>query len=296
MARLGATTWTGDINPSWDDLKATPGMVLNWGLGGAPYVGCDIGGFTGQSEPQLLTRWMQLGTFMPLMRVHSTKSATPHFPWLWGEPYASIMRVALELRYQMLPYHYSLAHRMHKTGMLWMRPMVAEFPGDDTAAPLTSQWMDGDLLVAPVLAQDNTQNTYLPQGTWYQFNSSQTVSGPTTINSTAQLDEVPVYARAGTVVQFSNALPGGPLQVQVYAGADGQFVLVEDDGNSTAYQTGAVHTTTLTWDDAKRCLSWEATGQAVPNGFEEIYVSLFDAKGAAQSKVKTIGQSGSIQM
>lgn len=93
-------------------------MVLNWGLAGAPYVSCDIGGFTGDTTALLLTRWMQVqpsaappgasdstlthacqvGVFMPIMRVHSTKSATPHFPWLWGEPYASIMRTALELR------------------------------------------------------------------------------------------------------------------------------------------------------------------------------------------------------
>ena len=89
-------------NPTADTAVATAGLVLNWGLGGAPYVACDIGGFTGESNAQLLTRWLQLGSFMPTMRVHSTQSATPHFPWLWGEPFGSQMRIALELRYQLL--------------------------------------------------------------------------------------------------------------------------------------------------------------------------------------------------
>lgn len=159
MARLGATVWTGDINPSWDDLRNTAGLVVNWGLGGAPYVACDTGGFTGQSNAPLLTRWFQLATFMPTMRVHSTKSATPHFPWLWGEPYASTMRDALELRYRLLPYHYSLAHGMHATGRLWMRPLAAEFPADERAARVASQWLDGPSAPVPAIpAQRSARN------------------------------------------------------------------------------------------------------------------------------------------
>ena len=110
---------------------------------------------------------MQLGSFMPTMRVHSTKSATPHFPWLWGAPYAGLMRRALELRYQLLPYHYSLAHQMHATGRLWIRPLVAEYPDDDTATNCASQWLDGALLVAPILSEDSSRNIYLPKGTWW---------------------------------------------------------------------------------------------------------------------------------
>ena len=72
-------------------------------------------------------------------QVHSTKSATPHFPWLWGEPAASIMRDALNLRYRLIPYHYSLAHRLSETGMLYVRPLVAEFPADPNVVDMTSQ-------------------------------------------------------------------------------------------------------------------------------------------------------------
>ena len=223
--------WTGDINPQWGDLVNTPGMVLNWGLAGIPYVACDIGGFTSQTQPDLLARWFQVGVFMPIMRVHSTKSATPHFPWLWGPAYAAAMKGALNLRYQLVPYHYSLAHHMRApSGKLWMRSMVAEYPHDATSAPLTSQWFDGDILVAPVLKQDSTKQVYLPNGTWFTFSANgtgtgATVQGPTTVTGAAAIDEIPMYVRAGTVVpvgpvvQYTGALPGGAA---ARAGVHGQ--------------------------------------------------------------------------
>lgn len=302
MARLGATVWTGDINPNWGDMQSTPGMVLNWGLAGGPYVACDIGGFTGETQADLLARWFQVGVFMPVMRVHSTESATPHFPFLWPEPYRSAMKLALNLRYQLLPYHYSLAHNMFNTGALWMRPLVFDFPGDAKAAGLTSQWLDGALLVAPVLTQDSNKNVYLPAGTWYVFNTSQTIQGPTTIQGAAQVDEIPVFTRPGAiitlapVIQYADALPGGSLEVQVYAGANGVFTLVEDDGATTAYETGAVRTTNFKWSDSDLTLAWSVSGasEKVANTFSNLFVTLFTAQGVRKSAVTTIGSSGAI--
>jgi len=305
MARLGATVWTGDINPSWDDLRSTPNMILNWGLAGAPYVACDIGGFTGQSNGPLLTRWMQAGAFFPTMRVHSTHSATPHFPFLWPEPYASLMRAALNMRYQLLPYHYSLAHRMHQTGQLWVRPLAAAFPDDAALAEMTHQWLDGELLVAAVLSQDSSYSIYLPEGTWFRLGSTTTHEGPTTLNGTAAMSDVPVVARSGTivplapVVQYSDALPGGALEVHVYGGADGSFSLVEDDGESYAYTSpGHTRTTTFAWDDAAGTLSWTVSGSAtsVKNGFTQLSLSLY-AKGepVRTSSVVEIGDGGTVR-
>jgi len=312
-ARLGAVAWTGDINPQWGDLVNTPGMVLNWGLAGIPYVACDIGGFTSQSQPDLLARWFQVGVFMPIMRVHSTKSATPHFPWLWGPAYAAAMKGALNLRYQLVPYHYSLAHHMRApSGKLWMRSMVAEYPHDATSAPLTSQWFDGDILVAPILKQDSTKQVYLPNGTWFTFSANgtgtgATVQGPTTVTGAAAIDEIPMYVRPGTVVpvgpvvQYTGALPGGPLRVQVYTGKDATFTLMEDDGATTAYEAGgaAVRKTTLTWDEGKKTLSWvvEGSGSNSANNFQQLYAVFYVAGGASMptpSKTVAIGTSGSI--
>ena len=292
-ARTGATAWTGDINPTWDDLAGTPGMVLNWALAGMPYVTCDIGGFTGETTATLLTRWMQLGAVLPVMRVHSTKDATPHFPWLWGEPYASEMRAALDLRYALVPYHYSLAHRAARTGRPALRPMAASFGDDATAAPLTAQFLDGELLAAPVLTEDGTKRVYLPAGTWFVFNDTSGAAplvGPQTIEGAAELSELPLFAPAGAVVplappmQYTDALLEGDaaaLIVYVYGGADGIFTLVEDDG---ATQGAATRATTMKWDDAGRTLTLAVDTEAgAATWFESAVVTLFDASGARSS-------------
>merc|ERR1719265_771113 len=104
--------------------------------------------------------------FMPIMRVHSTRGSPSHFPWLYGTEAEHAMRRALELRYRLIPYHYSLAHAMFLNRRLWMRPMVMAFPEDPAAADLVSQWLDGDLLVAPILNEDNITDVYLPSGIW----------------------------------------------------------------------------------------------------------------------------------
>jgi len=307
MARLGATVWTGDIHPTWDDLAITPGTMLKWILGGAPYVACDIGGFTGETTAPLLARWMQLGAFMPTMRVHSTHTATPHFPFLWPEPYQSHMKAALEMRYQLLPYHYSLAHRMFSEGRMWIRPLAAAFPGDAVAATLASQFLDGDLLVAPVLREDSSFSAYLPAGTWFRVATAThvkqtTVVGPTWVNGTAAEDEVPIWAPAGAVVPFApvlqhtDALPGGPLEILVYGGADGAFVLVEDDGETTAYAGGqGARRTSLAWDDGAAKLTWTCKGAAAAGAFTKLSVTLALAGGVERkSAVVEIGDGGKV--
>jgi alpha-glucosidase len=312
MARLGATVWTGDINPTWEDLRGTPGMMLNWVLSGAPYVACDIGGFRGQSESLLLTRWMQLGVFLPTMRVHSMISVTPHWPWLWGEPHVDAMRQALELRYRLLPYHYSLAHKMYESmrdpsssPSFWMRPLAMDFPDDPTAAVMTTIWMDGDILVAPVVRQDNQKDVYLPDGLWYERETSHISYGPLHIGGGVDLFDIPQFCRAGTVlpvgnvVQFTDALPGGPIEIQVYGGQDGSFELIEDDGHSYGYQSGQVRRTHLMWNDAAKLLKWEVTGNHTvpgPQGFTNLYVTLFDKIGIHRSATAAIGKGGSLHV
>ncbi|CAE8625768.1 unnamed protein product [Polarella glacialis] len=287
MARLGATLWTGDVNPTWEDLYKTPGMMLNWALAGAPYVACDSGGFTGATNAQLLTRWLQVATFMPTMRVHSQNGQVPHFPFLWGDQAANAMRCTLNVRYRLLPYHYSLAHRMFQTRQLWVRPLAMDFPNDKLAASLTTQWLDGDILVAPILAQVSNYSAYLPEGLWFTLSWEDGEplvihKGPTHVTGEAAFDEVPAFVRAGTilplapVLQHTGALPGGALEVQVFGGADGSFELVEDDGESVDYEAGHTCTTLLTWDDASRVLQWSQKGlEPDKHSFTHLYVTYF---------------------
>lgn len=211
-AHVGAITWTGDISPQWQDLQRTPGYVLNWGLAGSPYVTCDIGGFSGQTNGLLLTRWFGVGVFMPIMRVHSTNSATPHFPFpeLWGADASAAMRTLLEWRYALVPYLYSLAHETRSTGVPMARPLLLEFPGDAAVAGNTAQWTLGEsLLVAPVVTPDNATSAYLPllpggAGVWFEWASAVTHAGGTTLSLTdVPLAAVPVYARSGAVVPLA---------------------------------------------------------------------------------------------
>jgi len=301
MARLGAAVWTGDIATRWELLGSVPGSFLNFGLAGAPYVACDIGGFTGQwsgipikDQKDLLTRWYQLGTYMPIMRVHSAQWTDPHFPWMIGnKKHEDLRRAALELRYKLVPYHYSLAHRMYTTGQLWMQPMALAFPDEKRAWHLSSQWMDGSVLVSPVTNKESQKNIQLPDGVWYEFGTCNQIAGPREIKGHARIDEIPAYVQAGTVVplgpvvQHTDALPGGPLEVQIYTGASGEFELVEDDGETKAYESGQVRITQFTWDDRNEILYWKARGaRKTAKSFTHVIFSIFSPhrRMAASSK------------
>ena len=180
LQRTGAAAWTGDIHATWQDLQHTPATLLNWSLAGMPFTTCDIGGFSGQTSPQLLSRWMQAGVFFPIMRAHSTIEDTPHFPWLFGDETQANIAAALHLRYQLIPYLYSLAHQTHTTGLPMMRPLAMEYPNDPHSADLTDEWLLGDsLLAAPILTESSTRTVYLPAGdAWYAFNSTTPTRAP----------------------------------------------------------------------------------------------------------------------
>lgn len=300
-AKLGAVVWTGDISPQWQDLQRTPGYVLNWGLAGAPYVTCDTGGFSGETNALLLARWYATSAFIPVMRVHSTNSATPHFPFpeLWGQEASDAMKAMLQLRYALLPYTYSLGHEAFATGLPLARQMAIEFPLDPAVVSLTAQWMFGPaLLVAPVLTPDNATSAYLPLGTsWFEWGTTTMHPGGSTESlSSVPLDAVPVYVRAGSVLplapplQFTDALPGGPLQVAVYGGADGAFTMVEDDGETFSYQAGGAATLELAWDDTTGCLSWARGGVAGSGGaqaFAQLAVTAYLSSGATATAAAT---------
>ena len=301
LQRLGAAAWTGDIGTSWAQLALTPTHLLNWSLAGMPYGACDLGGFLGTPTPQMFTRWMQVGAFLPVMRAHSDVKVQPHFPWLYGLEAEKDIRLALDLRYRLIPYYYSLAYEAHDTGVPLMRPLVMEFPQDPNVANMSDQWFMGDgLMVAPIITESNQRSVYLPAGDWYDFTSHQRLEGNRTITVTAGLDEIPLYVRAGSilplgpVIQHTSELPGGPLEVQVYPGRDATFTLMEDDGKTTAYLNGQFRRTTFTWDDAARRLSWKVEGPyAGKDIFKHMKVEVFDPQGVHQAK-GSLFSSGSV--
>jgi alpha-glucosidase len=302
LQRLGAAAWTGDIEPQWSVLQETPTALLNWSLAGMPYDSCDIGGFKSETTPELLTRWMEAGVFFPLMRTHSQLKVTPHFPWLWGPDACAAIKKAIELRYRLLPYYYSLAYQAHETGLPLMRPLTMEFPADPSLANLSDQWMMGpSLMAAPILQQGaQGRSVYLPDAGWFRFGDGTPIKGGQTLSVTAKLDEIPVFVRAGTIlplgpiIQSTSQLPGGPLDIQIYPGRNATFTMVEDDGETTAYLQGACRKTMFTWDDAAQKLSWTRNGSYEGTDyFRNVTVTLFTS-GGKKTRSATLDASGAV--
>ncbi|NNM84573.1 MAG: DUF5110 domain-containing protein, partial [Phycisphaerales bacterium] len=189
----------------------------------------------------------------------------------------------------------------YDTGTPIMRPMFMEFPDDPSLADMTSQWMIGSgLMVAPILHHSSERSVYLPTGGWYKFQTTKLYSGPATRDVSPSLDEIPVYVRAGSIVplgpviQSTQDLPGGPLTVEVYPGGDAHFSLVEDDGTSYRYMRGIERTTTFTWNDKTRTLSWHRAGSySGPNVFTHMNVVVYFS-GGKQQKAATLGPTGQI--
>lgn len=326
LQSLGVAVWTGDISVSWASLAQQPAYLLAYGLAGMPYVGCDTGGFVGgNTSSELLARWYWSSAFMSVMRVHSTMNydstghgggvpVTPHFPWLYGEEAARAMRKALEMRYTLIPMLYSLGHIAYATGDPIMRPLIMHFGEDPATAQITDQWLVGEgFMTAPVLAPQGQRTVYLPAlpgkagkaAWWYEFNTTTVHQAGSSIKVVAALDETPLYCAPGTlvplgpVIQHTGQLPGrregdaAQLVLQVYAGADGNFTLVEDDGESTAYEMGATRHTAFIWSEMNKTLSWSVLGEfRHPSMFVNMTINLFEPGQAFTSPTAELGADG----
>lgn len=224
-------------------------QVLNLGLSGVAIAGADIGGFFDDCTPELLVRWMQLGAFYPFARNNSATGTRQQEPWAFGEPTTTRCRRALEFRYRLLPYLYSVAEEAVRTGYPILRPLFFHHPADAGAVAVDDQALvGGDLMIAPVMAPGVARrDVYLPAGRWYDVRSGACHDGPARISASATLDEeLPLYARGGSVVStapvmaWSDERPVDPLTFDVYLDRDGhaQGRLYEDDGRSMAFLHG----------------------------------------------------------
>jgi alpha-glucosidase len=235
--------WTGDNHSTWEHLRLSVSMCLNLGLSGVALCGADVGGFAGDCDAELLARWTELGALTPYFRNHSALGTAQQEPWAFGEPYESICRRAVELRYELLPYVYTAAWQAAQTGLPMMRPLALAWPDDARACHIDDQFLLGDaLLVAPVLeAGRRSRPVYLPEGIWYDFWTGQARRGE--VAAEAPLDRMPLFVRAGTVLplapvmQHTGGWPPQALRLLIYPG-DGESWLYEDDGHSLAYRSG----------------------------------------------------------
>ena len=240
-----ASSWTGDNAATWEHLRMNISMVLNLGLAGIAFTGADIGGFAGEADGELFTRWMQLGSMMPYFRAHTMAGTAPQEPWSYGERYEAIVRRYLELRYQILPYLYSAIAQSAQSGVPIVRPLFMADPSDPKLYDVQDAFLLGDsILVAPILEQGATQReVYLPRGVWYEFDTGKLTDGARTITAQAPLERMPIYVRAGRVIpmwpvmQYVGERPLAEARLRVYAGS-GDTTLYEDAGEGLDYQRG----------------------------------------------------------
>src|SRR6185312_12371073 len=122
-----AAVWTGDNTSEWEHLPLAMTMCLNLSMSGVPFVGVDIGGFWNDSQGELLARFAQLGAFLPFCRNHNAKFNSAQEPWIFGEPYESAYRAAMELRYRCLPHLYTLFAESARQGTPIMRPLFYHY-------------------------------------------------------------------------------------------------------------------------------------------------------------------------
>ena len=270
MQHYGAAAWTGDIDSTWAAFREQPGTLLNWSLAGMPYVSHDTGGFQGTPTPELYTRWIEEAVFIPIMRAHGTHNS-PRWPWAFGDDGLAAMTKAIDLRYRLIPYLYTLAEVTYRSGLPPMRPLFLEFPHDQSTWSMNDEWMLGDrVLAAPVLLKGGERKVYLPVGDWFDGNTSKAVHGAQTLDLTpVPLDVIPFYVRAGTILPLgpvleSTAEPEDPLEVRVYPGGNATFSLYEDDGDTYGYETGKFAHIPMQWDDRQRILTIAARQGSYP--------------------------------
>ncbi|HEV2136215.1 MAG TPA: TIM-barrel domain-containing protein [Terracidiphilus sp.] len=302
-----AATWTGDNSSSWDHLRLSTPMLESLGLGGFYMVGDDIGGFSGSPQMDLLTKWIELGTFNPIDRDHTDKPSKPQEPWVGGPQQEAIRRNYIGTRYRLLPYFYTTVDEASRTGIPIMRPLFLEFP-DATADkhPLDddvpNEFLFGpDLLVAPPNYPDETDNydVTFPPGPWFDFWSGKEVAHPNTAAAqpatlqttsiTPTLAVLPVYARGGSVipmqplVQSTGQTPNGPLELRVYPGPNCHGSIYDDDGVTLNYKKEGYLRVAYTCESGPNRLTLHIGAQqgSYPAWWKQIQVSVFGWHAAA---------------
>jgi len=196
--------WLGDNRASWHDLAASIPGILNFNMFGIPLVGADICGFMEDTTEELCSRWMQLGAFYPFMRNHNTIGAKAQEPTAFGEQLITASRSALEVRYTLLPYLYTLLYEAHTTVGTVERPLFFEFPQDFFTYEIDEQFMWGSaLLISPVLKEGATSvRAYVPgDSSWFEYYEGTAVQSSTGYAVLpASYDRVNLFVRAGTIV------------------------------------------------------------------------------------------------
>jgi alpha-D-xyloside xylohydrolase len=265
-----AAQWGGDTMCSYSALASSMNGGLAHGLSGVPFWSHDTGGFSGTPTDDLFLRWAQFGALSPLLRFHGT---TTREPWRFPAVEAQVIE-ALQLRYRLLPYLYSAALRSGETGEPIMRALMVDSPEDALAWRAEHEYRLGpDLLVAPVITEDQERHVYLPAGEWADWWTGDVVTGPTSVHASPTPDQIPLYARVGALIPTTEpeqSIPDGPwrsISLLSVGGLSGTTEIRDDDGvtSVTAVREDATFTVTTSGPArVERVEFAQVAGYAVP--------------------------------
>jgi len=254
-----SSVWTGDNIATWQHIWLANVQCQRLAISGISFAGSDIGGFIGKPSPEMFVRWIQLGIF--------------HF----GEEALDLFREAVELRYQMLPYHYTTFYQNHRFGTPYLRPLTFVDQGDPQNYGRDHEFLCGDNILSASIDQEGitSKAVYLPEGTWYNYWNDHVSTGRQSVDCPLTKSRYPLYVKAGSV------LPYYPLQQ--YTDEINISHLYEDDHDGYQYETGDFRYSTfeVTGTDESLTISQSSEGSFQPKyGFKlDLHGLPFDAKG-----------------
>ncbi|NEW84401.1 MAG: DUF5110 domain-containing protein [Mariniphaga sp.] len=278
--RNAATLWSSDITCTWRAFKSQVPQGINSCASGIPYWTSDIGGYhlnwtaadwSTPIQKELFTRWFQFGTFSPIFRIHG-KGERALFSDNWDAKTKAILLNYDNLRYRLLPYIYSLSWKVTNEGYTIMRSLAFDFRNDKKVNEIPDQYMFGPaILVNPVTERmysletnvpvEKTRKVYLPESAvWYDFWTGKTIKGGQTIVAQAPIETIPLYIKAGSIVpmgsflQYATEKPADVIELRIYPGADGKFVIYEDENDTYNYEKGQFATIEFQWNDKAKTL------------------------------------------
>jgi len=240
-----SSVWTGDNIATWEHLRIGLLQLQRLSVSGLSFCGTDIGGFTGEPDGELFTRWMQFGVFSPFMRVHSAGDTRDREPWSFGPEWEAICKKFIEMRYKLLPYIYTIFWQQHRYGEPILRPISLVEQHIPKNLIREEEFCFGDkILVSPVLNPGQKNKVvYLPEGEWYYYFNLQKYVGLQEHTIDTPLDEMPIFVKGGSIIpeypvmQYTFQQKIDALKLNVYF-SRGKFdsYTYADHGDTFAYE------------------------------------------------------------
>ncbi|CAN5368619.1 glycoside hydrolase family 31 protein [soil metagenome] len=261
-----AAVWTGD-NVSYDEhMMLGVRLVNSMGLTGVAFSGYDVGGFVGESGTKLFARWIAIGALSPFFRGHTMINTRDSEPWSYGEEVEGIARNYIRLRYQLMPYLYSLYYEASQTGMPVQRSLALNYSYDHRTyeKQFQHQYLFGPfIMVAPVESDKEFVKVFFPKGNWYYLFDGRKFNGDQEVILESPIHKLPIFIKAGAIIPMQRPVQNTKeivteLILHVYNGDDDtEFEFYEDDGSTFEYEKGISATRLIRFSPSAKTITIE---------------------------------------